>query len=232
MEGVRYRTLPEKTADALSDYLYQENYRVGQKLPNELELAESFAVSRGTLRRAVEILQERGILEVRRGSGTYISGRMGLSDDPLGLTLVSDKKRLVQDMLDVRLMIEPDLAMLAAERITPTEILALEEICARLDRAVEKGESYYQLDIEFHRYIAGCSRNLVIHSLYPAIVRTILLQESITDVRRGRETSGAHREICRAIAAHKGSEAAYAMRSHLMKNKERFRTLPGEFEKT
>jgi DNA-binding FadR family transcriptional regulator len=36
MEGVRYRTLPEKTADALSDYLYQENYRVGQKLPNEL----------------------------------------------------------------------------------------------------------------------------------------------------------------------------------------------------
>ena len=223
MEGVRYRTLPEKTADALSDYLYQENYRVGQKLPNELELAERFDVSRGTLRRAVEILQERGILEVRRGSGTYISGRMGLSDDPLGLTLVSDKKRLVQDMLDVRLMIEPETAMLAAERITPSEIRALEEICRKLDAAVEKGESYYQLDIEFHRFIAGCSRNLVIHSLYPAIVRTILLQESITDVRTGGETSRAHREICRAISSHKGSEAAYAMRAHLMKNKERFR---------
>ena len=62
MGKINYKSLPEKTADVISDMLYRENYRVGAKLPNEIELAKSLEVSRTTVRQAIKILTERNVL--------------------------------------------------------------------------------------------------------------------------------------------------------------------------
>lgn len=221
MEKIHYKSLPEKTADVLQDLLYRENYRVGAKLPSEPELARRLEVSRNTVRQAIKILVGRDLLEVQRGSGTFVSGKLGMSDDPLGLALICDKEKLVLDMLDVRLMLEPRMAALAAENATAGEIRQLEDICRRMEKVCRDGENYYQMDMEFHTFIAGCSRNLVIHSLYPAIRNTILLQENVVQNRLGEKTLAAHRRIYQAIAAHKGTEAADAMTLHLVQNRER-----------
>ena len=122
MGKINYKSLPEKTADVISDILYRENYRVGAKLPNEIELAKSLEVSRTTVRQAIKILTERNVLEVRRGSGTFVSSKLGMSDDPLGLSMICDKDKLVMDLLEVRLLIEPKMAALAAENATAGEI--------------------------------------------------------------------------------------------------------------
>ncbi|MGN8817107.1 FadR/GntR family transcriptional regulator [Oribacterium sp. HCP28S3_H8] len=129
MANIHYKSLPEKTADLLSDYLYQQNFRSGEKLPGEIVLAKQFDVSRNTIRSAIKILKENGTLEVQRGSGTFMAARKNLSSDPLGLTLISDKQKLGKDLIDVRLMVEPKLAALAAEYATPFDIKNLEEIC-------------------------------------------------------------------------------------------------------
>jgi len=221
MKSIKYKSLPEKTANVLSEYLYRENYQVGAKLPNELILAEQFEVSRNTIRKAIQMLADKHILEVRRGSGTFIAERARAVEDPLGLLMYADEKQLTGDLLDVRLMIEPKIAALAAENITAKQIHELEDICDRLEKAVSSGENYYEIDIEFHTFLAGCSRNLVIHNLYPAITQGIMLQERLYVTRNSESTAAAHRRILEAIKAHRPTEAEYAMQLHLIRSRER-----------
>jgi len=216
-----YKSLPERTADVICDMLYRKNYQVGAKLPNELLLAEMLEVSRSTVRQAIRILVEKNILEVRRGSGTFVSAKLGMSDDPLGVSSICDKQQLVRDLLALRLLIEPRMAALAAENRTAAEVEQLRDICDRLEAAWRNGENYYELDMEFHTFIAGCSRNLVVHHLLPTICETIILEESVAAEKLGEQTVRAHRRICEAIAGRRASEASDAMTIHLIHNQER-----------
>lgn len=218
---INHKSLPEKTADVISDMIYSNRYCVGSKLPNEIELAAMLEVSRNTVRAAVRILSERNVLEVRRGSGTFVSAKLGLSDDPLGLSLVCDKKKFVRDLLQVRLMIEPRMASMAAEYANASEIRHLEGICARAEAAYGLGDNYYEYDMEFHTWIASLSGNMVIHNLLKPIHQAILLQESVTDRRMGMRTLEGHRRICAAIAGHRCNDAFDAMTAHLIQNQER-----------
>lgn len=221
MAKINHKPLPEKTADAISDLIYRNNYRIGAKLPSELTLAKELEVSRNTVREAVKILVSRKVLEVKRGSGTFVSARIGLTEDPLGLSLICDKKKLVQDLIQIRLLIEPRMASMAAEYANSEEIRQLEDICRRTEEAYRSGGRYYELDMEFHTLIAGCSRNLVVHNLLPSIHQAILLQENMTVRRLGEKTLESHRRIFQAIANHKSNEAYDAMLAHLVLNQDR-----------
>ena len=225
MGTVVYKSLPEKTAELISDTLYLQNYHVGAKLPNEFEMAQKYGVSRNTVREAIRILVSRGVLEVHRGSGTYVSSSMGISDDPLRLSMIEDKKKLMMDMIDVRLMIEPNLASLAAENATPAEIRQMSDICSRTEKAVLAGEHYLEEDMEFHTFVAGCSHNLMIHNLYAAINQAIMLEEKMISMRLRNITAAYHRRIFESIRDHKPSEARYAMTAHLLQNRERVSAL-------
>lgn len=221
MGEMQHKSLPERTADVICDMLYRENYRIGAKLPGEIKLAGMLEVSRNTVRQAIRILEEKGVLEVERGSGTFVSSKLGMSEDPLGLSMIMDKGRLIRDLLEVRLLIEPRIAALAAERRTQKELEQLKDICGRLEKAWSQGENYYELDMEFHTFLAGCSKNLVVHSLLPAVCQTIILQESMIRARMGKQTILAHRRIYEAVARGSGSEAHDAMMIHLVQNQER-----------
>ena len=100
MEKVNQKSLPERTADAIMSMLHHENHGVGQKLPNEIRMAERFEVSRSTIRQAEKILEQRGILDIERGAGTFVSGSMGMNEDPLGFSLIYDKTKLARDLLE------------------------------------------------------------------------------------------------------------------------------------
>ncbi|HLQ88035.1 MAG TPA: GntR family transcriptional regulator, partial [Enterococcus sp.] len=91
------KSLVEQTTDRLLDLIKEKDYQVGDKLMNEYELAEALDVSRSTIREAVRSLATRNDLEVRQGSGTYISPKKGVSEDPLGFSLVKDVAKLTAD---------------------------------------------------------------------------------------------------------------------------------------
>lgn len=115
-------------------------YRAGDKLPTEKELCEKTGAGRNTVREALKILASRNILEIRQGAGTFVSGKQGVADDPLGFSMVEDHVKLTRDLLQVRIMLEPQIAGLAAQRAKEEDIEKLASILREMELVMEKKE--------------------------------------------------------------------------------------------
>ena len=119
---LKNKLLAEQVEDEIYHYILDTPLEPGAKLPNEFELGEKFGVGRSTVREAVKLLSSKGIVEVRRGSGTYVvTTAKGLSD-PLNLRSVQDKNALALDLVNVRLLLEPGMAEMAALNASDEDI--------------------------------------------------------------------------------------------------------------
>ncbi|TCK92763.1 DNA-binding FadR family transcriptional regulator [Natranaerovirga hydrolytica] len=208
-----------KVSDEIVKLIIDSDLKAGDKLPNEYELATRLDVGRSTIREAIKILTSRNILEIRRGAGTFISQRQGVVDDPLGFKFIKDKKKLALDLVEVRMIVEPKIALLAAQNATKKDILELETLCDEVEGLINNNENHLKKDIEFHTKIASSSKNLVMPNLIPIINSSITLFIDITNRTLKDETIITHREVFEAIKLGKGQEAHDAMFMHLMYNK-------------
>ena len=91
IEKMNQKLLAPQVEEELMNYILHEPVQIGEKIPNEYELASRFGVGRSTIREVVKSLVTKGILEVRRGAGTYVVGTSSAADDPLGLEKFTDK---------------------------------------------------------------------------------------------------------------------------------------------
>ena len=203
--------------------IIKENYmQPGDKLKNEYELAELLNVSRGTIREAIKSLISRNILEVRQGAGTFVSNKNGVPEDPLGLTFISDikeDKKVALDLLDIRLILEPEIAALAAVKGTTKQIKTMLEQCKIVEELIKKGEDYREADILFHKRIAQCSGNRVIENLIPIINSSVSLTINLTEDVFRQNTYKEHRAVAEAIASGDSLGAKCAMIVHLNTNR-------------
>ena len=122
--GTQTKTLAEQVADGIMNLIQETPYKAGDKLPTEKELCESTGAGRNTVREALKILASRNVLEIRQGAGTFVSEKQGIPDDPLGFSMVNDHVKLTKDLLQVRIMLEPQIAALAAQCAKEHEIKA------------------------------------------------------------------------------------------------------------
>src|SRR4030042_4252993 len=97
--------LSHKVVSQIKHLIQSEKLKSGDKLPNEVELAKLFGVSRPTIREAVKTLASKNIIEIIRGKGTFVTQNPGISSDPLGLAFIDDKN-LLFSLIEVRLIIE------------------------------------------------------------------------------------------------------------------------------
>lgn len=209
--------LADKIADSIIELIINNNLKAGDKLPNEYELAEELNVGRSTLREAVRSLHTQNILEVRQGSGTYVSKNIGISDDPLGFKFIKDTWRLTEDLFAVRYILEPEVAMLAAQNRTEDEFLYLEDLANQIEEAVkETTDLHFELDIKFHTALAKMSGNIAMVHLVPIINQSItLFNHYYTNEQSKVEMVDSHREIVESIRNKDSVEARYAMRRHI-----------------
>lgn len=215
------RPLVERTADAIIKFITSEDLTTGHKLPNEYELAKTLNVGRSTIREAVRSLVSRNILEVRQGSGTYVSENTGISDDPLGFSFVEDTLKLTEDLFALRYVLEPEVAMLAAYNRTDEQLDYLEETSRKIEKAMELPESemHFELDIEFHSIIADMSGNIAMGHLIPVINQSITLYNSYyTNDQSKAETIKSHRDIVEGIRSNNAFQAKFAMQAHIANN--------------
>ena len=214
-EKMEKKLLGRRVEDALLDYILQEPIEIGQKIPNEYELAEKFGVGRSTVREAVKGLVSKGILEVRRGSGTFVVSTSSLEEDPLGLSRFPDRYKLALELFDVRLMIEPEIAVLACENATEEELDQLQKLCAEVEELCRSGEDHTAKDVEFHTCIARCSKNRVVELLVPVINSAVVTFANLTQRSLKEETIITHREILDSILRKDAVGARCAMVMHL-----------------
>lgn len=215
------KPLSSKLSEELLNYIRSENLKPGDRLPNESILAKKMGVGRSSIREAMKLLASRNIVTIRQGSGTYISQTPGMVDDPLGFSFIADKQKLAQDSLEVRFLLEPAIASLAAQNASEEDIALLRRLCQEVEDLVQMGQDHTQKDIEFHTAIALSSKNVVVPRLIPVINSAIPLLIEPTGNTLKQETIDTHRALTDAIAAHNAAAAHDAMYLHLVYNRAR-----------
>ena len=213
-------SLSEKVANQISDLIKDRNLGVGDKLPNEFELAESLNVGRGTIREAVKLLVARNCLEIRRGKGTFVTEELGRVSDPLGFDYVTDKVRLTEELYELRAHLEPWIASLAARRIREEEKEELQNRCLAVEHCIVAGVDHYEADNAFHQYIAQCTHNSILPEIIPIITYSVRLFTRFTDPKILKDTLRTHRAIADAICENDPEWAEKSMREHIAANLE------------
>ena len=227
--GTQTKTLAEQVADGIMNLIQETPYKAGDKLPTEKELCESTGAGRNTVREALKILASRNVLEIRQGAGTFVSEKQGIPDDPLGFSMVNDHVKLTRDLLQVRIMLEPQIAALAAQCAKEHEIKELEEILEEMEAAMKKREDYSELDTKFHTKIAQCTHNIVMENLLPVIGKGVAVFAKEVAQTEYDRTWISHRKIFCYIRDHKPFEAEMEMQYHLLYNTSRYEEEQGGF---
>ena len=167
MAEIRKTKLSEQTSDRLYEMIVDEQrYAPGSKLPNENDLSGELKVSRTTLREAISFLVAQGVLEIRRGKGTFVSEDLPAAG--LDLTSLAGLRSRVRakDLFEMRLIFEPATVALACLRATDDEI---EKKAQRMERIAAEGGDWPLADQEFHWAIIKASHNEYMRRLYPII---------------------------------------------------------------
>ena len=219
-EKMNKKLLGSQVEEELLQYILQEPVEIGQKIPNEFELAELFGVGRSTVREAVKGLVSKGILEVRRGSGTFVINTTTPEEDPLGFGSFQDKYKLALDLFDVRLLLEPEIAAMACEHASDQDIKELTKLCDEVEQQYLKGQNHTKKDVEFHTCLARCSGNQVVEVLIPVINSAVVTFADLTHRALMKETIETHRAIVDAITNGDTVGAKCAMVMHLTYNRQ------------
>lgn len=214
--------LAEQVKERLLLYIIENELKTGDKIPNEFDLSEMFNVGRSTVREAVKILIARDILEIRRGAGTFVLKEKEIIEDPLGFAFIEDKRALAMDLLSVRLMLEPEIAQMAATNAREDQVRGLIKQCDLVEDRIRRNLDHTAEDIKFHQMIARCSGNAVIEKLIPIINHGVIVFINVTSsCILKNETIETHREIAEAIKSRDAQSAKYAMQLHLIYNRRR-----------
>ncbi len=220
---MKQKTLGEKASVDLMALINREGYEIGDQLPNEYALSEELGVSRNTVREAIRMLASRNIVTIRQGAGTFISEKRGLVDDPLGFSLMHDQRKLVEDLMQVRSIIEPTIAGLAAEYATEDQLEELERLGNEIEALIHEGKDFSTQDRDFHAQLAQCSGNLVMINLIPVICQGVTTFSENVKTQEYEQTIKSHRRIIEAVKRGRVNDAHQAMTYHLLHNIERFR---------
>src|ERR687896_2010650 len=150
LKAVKKIRLYEEVVGQLHQLIEAGKLKVGDRLPSERELAETFRVSRSSVREAIKTLENEGLVMTRQGSGTFITAvTVEAIIQPLASLLSRGKDALI-DLFEMRRLVEPGIAALAAERATPADIVRLKEICAAQEQQINHDTSAVDSDAAFH----------------------------------------------------------------------------------
>jgi len=210
-------TLTEAIAGQLIQLVMNGRYRSGERLPSEFELAKKFKAGRGAVREALKALSIVGLVCVKRGKGTFVSGRESFLTRPLsmGVKAVTGLHRLIE----ARKLIEVELAGLAAERASADKVQSMEALLIRMQESTkpEQSAEFLEADMDFHFSIAAAADNFIL-SQFITLIRNLMhewISESLSLPGVAEEALEHHRRIFAAIRSHKAVMARKAMERHV-----------------
>jgi len=220
---VQTRRTFEEAADQIAEKVRTGELRTGDRLPGERTLAAQMEISRPTLREAVKVLVDAGVLEVRRGPG----GGMYVATDVVPTDLVRHSASLrlaeIAAVLEARRMLEPQVALLAAERASDEDFEAMEHSIEAMRRIVDGGwhqrheDRFLQLDVQFHLALARAAGNPTVEALMRILLRQLeIARDMAMHVPLIPEwTIGIHQRTLAALRSGEAVEVEAVMGEHL-----------------
>jgi GntR family transcriptional repressor for pyruvate dehydrogenase complex len=215
---VRTSRLYEQIVQQIEDSILRGVLKAGDQLPAERELAQRFGVSRTAVREAVKALREKGLVEAYSGRGTFITdGTTQAVRQSLDLMVKIGQPEGSTHLAEVRAILEPEIAVLAALRCQESEIATMREAVEVMDAAGQDPDAYIEADLGFHLALAEGAANPLILSLIDSIVGLLREQRlRIFRVSGGPERGQVHhKRILDAIERRDPEKARSAMKAHL-----------------
>lgn len=202
--------------EELRGYIQRNKLQPGDPLPPEGEVAQQLGVGRNSVREAIKALESLGILEVRRGVGVFVKkfSFQPLLDNlgyGLGVSL-----RDVEELSDIRRVLETGLIHRTIEMITDEDLVALRAVTEEMRQCAERGESFAEQDQRFHRLLFECQNNRMLIGLIDVFWRTFYAASNFSNLRNTdpMATWRDHHEIVEAIAAKDVEHARLRLDAH------------------
>jgi len=219
LSPVKSTKVYEMVMEQIKDLVKKGELKSGDRLPSERELCEKLEVSRASIREALKALQMLGLIETKHGEGNFINENFENSLlEPLSTVflLLGSKS---ESVLELRKIIEPETAVLAAKNITNEQLIELKEIMEELNNTSD-AEACASLDKRFHYKIAQASGNHLISTIMFSVSSLIekYIENSKINTLNKTLVKTQHEEIYRALETHNGIAAATAVKKHLELN--------------
>lgn len=206
----------EVVLDEIKRRIADGELQPGERLPSNQKLSEEFGVGVSSVREALRVLSATGVVRIEQGSGVFVSAQPPAPDE-LRERFTSTEVVSLAHLMEARLIIEPEVAALAAERATPAQIKLIRELAERMDRYFRAGRDWMEADLGFHSALCQAAGNPVIEAMLQQA--NDLLVDSRRQTMRDREVSERacyyHLLIASAVASHKPMLARALMHEHM-----------------
>ncbi len=225
-QPVKTGKISERIARQIKDIILSGAMRSGDRLPPERELVEHFQASRISIREALKSLETSGLLAIKPGSGAFVAE---INSKPISESLSSIlriQKTSIDKITEARIILEPGIAKLAAARMTPEELAALEQNIKETSMALKSYSPAPEQNIRFHSLIAEATHNPVIISTLNPIFD--VLKEMNLEIKGylserievSREALEYHKKILRAFREKNSQRIYELMLKHILQNQE------------
>lgn len=208
----------EQIAAQIERQILRGDLHAGDRLPTERELAEQFRASRTAVREAMKTLAQKGLVDMRPGRGTIvIDGTASALRDSLSRSMLVNHPRSNIELVEVREILEPEIAAMAAIRASDEDIANLRAAVEAMDEHVNEADAFIAADNRFHQILANATDNKLILALIHPIVELLSEQrKQIFNVHGGPQRGQEHHKtLLDAVSRHDPDAARDAMRAHL-----------------
>lgn len=219
LQTVKKTRVYEAIVAQLTSLILEGEIKPGEKLPSERELCDQFGVGRNSVREATRALESARLVETRQGEGTFVTAHPESMVHMISEKVSSDAESGIHHLFEARMVLEPQIAALAAERVTGAELEDLEDTLRRQHGAVEGGGLGLEEDTQFHLGLAEAAKNQFLHHLLSSLLNTL---SEMRERSLGRDESArfrsweAHQEILDAVSNKDQNKAVAGMISHLV----------------
>lgn len=220
--AIRKTRVSEDIIEQVRDLITSGRLKPGDRLPAERELAQTLSVSRSAVREAIRALESLGIVEARAGEGTFVVTQTeGQGRDPISASLFQAWSTQ-RNLFEVRRLLEPGLAALAARRATPEQIRKMRALLEAHEGRVQRGEAYMKEDTAFHYLIAEATGNEVLLRIVDNLMDLLrkTREASFQHPERPARSLKQHWAILEAMEARKPAAAERHMRDHILEIEE------------
>ncbi len=232
-DGFVTGSLASRVVERLLSKIREEDLASGTRLPSEKAMAAHFGVSRTVIREAIALLKADGVLETRRGSGTFVVDPE-MAQGLYGDRLTDQSVQALLNLIEVRRTIDAETAALAAVRRSPGQLAQIEHSLRRIAAATAAGSDGVDEDAQFHRSIAAATGNpywVRFNEMFARQIHSAVKVTRANDRREDltRQVMDEHENILAAIAAGDAEAAGTAAAEHMEHAAERVRTADSDF---